>query len=129
VLAFYRSEEHAKEALDEARKNHFRRAAVVYRAEDGRLKSWHAGLAPRDRAAFGIALALVFALAAGTLGANLPALALLGLVGFLIAWFGPLWLGFGLQCAHPTGESREQGQIWRSGQFPVALERPQGVTF
>ena len=58
VLGFYGSVEHAEEALHEIRKNHFRRSAVVHRAEDGRLKILYAGLSPYSRAAFAIALAL-----------------------------------------------------------------------
>jgi cyclic beta-1,2-glucan synthetase len=97
VLGFYRSAEHAEEALHAARKNHFRRAAAVHRAEDGRLKFFHAGLAPRDRAAFGIVVALVVALLSEILRTRLWALVLLALSGFLITWFGTLWLGFGIK--------------------------------
>jgi hypothetical protein len=97
VLGFYRSAEHAEEALHAARKNHFRRSAAVHRAEDGRLKFFHAGLAPRDRAAFGIAVALVVALLSEILRTRLWALVLLPLSGFLITWFGTLWLGFGIK--------------------------------
>jgi len=96
ALGFYRSEEHAEEALHEARKSHFRRSAVVHRANDGSLKFFHAGLAPRDRAAFGIVTALSLRLLAGVFGLHLWALILLPLCGFLITWFGTLWLGFGI---------------------------------
>ena len=88
VLGFYRSAEHAEEALHAARKNHFRRSGVVHRTEDGRLKFFHAGLAPRDRAAFGIVVALAVVLLAEILGMRLWALFLLALCGFLIIWFG-----------------------------------------
>ncbi len=97
MLGFYRSTEHAEEALHAARKNHFRCSAAVHRAEDGRLSFFHAGLAPRDRAAFGIVMALVVALLAEILEARLWALVPLALCGFLITWFGTLWLGFGIK--------------------------------
>src|SRR5690606_16907834 len=38
VLAFYRSEEHANEALHELRKNHYRRSAAAHRSRSGELK-------------------------------------------------------------------------------------------
>ena len=97
MLGFYRSEEHAEDALHEARKNHFRCSGVVHRAEDGRLRFFYARLAPRDRAAIGIAIALVVALLAEILGIRLGILVLLGLSGFLSIWFGMLWLGFGIK--------------------------------
>ena len=96
VLGFHRSGEHAEEALREARKKHFRRSAVVHRAEDGRLK-FAPGLLPNRRAAIGIGFVLVLTLLAGILGADRRALVVLGLAGFLAGWFGFLWLGFGLR--------------------------------
>jgi cyclic beta-1,2-glucan synthetase len=95
VLGFYRSEEHAVEALHEARRNHSRRSAVVHRSKDARLK-FLPGLALRNRASFGTGFALVLALAGWTLGSDPRVMILLGVAGFLIAWFGVLWLGFGL---------------------------------
>src|SRR6476646_11306882 len=97
VLAFYTSVEHAEEALHEVRKNHFRRSAVVHCAEDARLKLLYAGLSPYSRGAFAIALALVLILLGGVLRADRWVQILLASCGFLITWFGTLWLGLGLQ--------------------------------
>src|SRR5438552_11676472 len=97
VLGFYGSVEHAEESLREVRKNHFRRSAVVHRAEDGRLKILYAGLSPYSRAAFAIVLALVFVLLGEALRKDLLTQILLALCGFLLTWFGTLWLGLGLQ--------------------------------
>src|SRR5690349_6247546 len=96
VLAFYRSAEHAEEAIKEVKKNRFRRSAAVHRAEDGRLTFIWASLAPRNRAAFGLVLGLVLAVSSGLFGMERWAFLLLGLAGFPLAWFAPLWLGFGL---------------------------------
>jgi cyclic beta-1,2-glucan synthetase len=97
VLAFYGSVEHAEEALHEVRKNHFRRSAVVHCAEDGRLKLLYAGLSPYSRGAFAIALAVVLILLGEVLRADRWVQILLASCGFLITWFGTLWLGLGLQ--------------------------------
>lgn len=97
VLAFYRSEEHATEALGEARRSHFRRSAAIHRAEDTRLRFVYGGFGPRNRAVFGTVLALVFAGAAGILGEDPGVLAVGGVTGFAAAWFGTLGLGFGLR--------------------------------
>jgi hypothetical protein len=57
VLALYHSDEHAREALDELKKQRFRRSAVVHRTRDGQLKVTHA--LPRTyRAAWSGVLAL-----------------------------------------------------------------------
>jgi cellobiose phosphorylase len=97
VLGFYRSEAHGREALREARKNGFRRSAVIHRASDGGLKHFHDGLGPRERAVFGVAIVLAVAALAATAG--IPSLAVVpsALCGFLIAWFGTLWLGLGIR--------------------------------
>ena len=97
MLGFYRSEEHGGEALREARENGFRRSAVIHRASDGGLKLFHDGLGPRERAAFGAATALAVAVLAAI--ARIPPLAVVpsALCGFLITWFGTLWLGLGIR--------------------------------
>src|SRR5438876_9892347 len=96
VLGFYGSVEHAEESLVEVRKNHFRRSAVVHRSEDGRLKILYAGLSPYSRAVFGIILALVLVALAAVLRKDLLTQILLALCGFVLTWFGTLWLGLGL---------------------------------
>jgi cyclic beta-1,2-glucan synthetase len=97
VLGFYRSEEHGGEALSEVRKNGFRRSAVIHRASDGGLKHFHDGLGPRRRASFAVAMALAVAILAAIAG--IPPLAVVpsALCGFLITWFGTLWLGLGIR--------------------------------
>src|SRR5512134_960182 len=97
VLGFHRSEEHGEEALREIRTNGFRRSAVIHRASDGGLKHFHDGLGPRNRAAFGVGLALAVAMLAAIAG--IPPLAAVpaALCGFLITWFGTLWLGLGMR--------------------------------
>src|ERR1700745_417471 len=97
VLAFYGSVEHAEEALHEVRKNHFRRSAVVHCAEDGRLKILYAGLSPYSRGALGIISAFLLILLSQVLRLNRWDEILLALSGFLMTWFGSLWLGLGLQ--------------------------------
>ena len=96
VLGFYRSEEHAEEALHEARKNGFRRSAVAiarrrrfkvftrraWTSRPGCIRSRHGTdlrSAGRDRST------------------GFGGLVLAGLCGFLITWFGTLWLGFGIR--------------------------------
>src|SRR5438128_10248303 len=96
VLGFYGSVEHAEEALHEVRKNHFRRSAVVHRAEDGRLKILCAGLSPSSRGAFGMVLAFVVILLSQVLHMDRWEQILLALSGFLMTWFGTLRLGLGL---------------------------------
>ena len=97
MLGFYRSEEHGGEALREARKNGFRRSAVIHRASDGGLKHFHDGLGPRERAAFGVAMALAAAVLAAIAGIPPWAVVPSALCGFLITWFGTLWLGLGIR--------------------------------
>ena len=103
MFGFYRNEEHGQEALREARKSGFRRSAVIHRAADGGLEHFHDGRGPRERAILGFALAICVAVA--TLSLNLPPITwpllmvgcVLMLGGFLIGWFGTLWLGLGLR--------------------------------
>jgi cyclic beta-1,2-glucan synthetase len=97
VLGFYRSEEHGGEALSEVRKNGFRRSAIIHRASDGGLKHFHDGLGSRERAAFGLGMA--FAVAALATAAGIPPWAVVpsALSGFLVTWFGTLWLGLGIR--------------------------------
>ena len=90
VLGFYRSEEHGREALREARNDGFRRSAVIYRSPDGELSHFHDGLGPRERAAFGVAMALAVAVLAAIGGVPPLAVAPLAVCGFLIIWFGTL---------------------------------------
>jgi len=97
VLAFYRSVEHAEEALQEVRKNHFRRSGVVHCAQDGRLRILYAGFSPYSRAAAGIVLAFLLILLGQVLRADQWEQILLALSGFLMTWFGTLWLGLGIQ--------------------------------
>ncbi len=97
MFGFYRSEEHGAEALREARKSGFRRSAVIDRALVGGVKHFHDGLGPRERGAFGAAMALAFAALAVIV--DIPHLAVIpsAVCGFLIIWFGTLWLGIGLR--------------------------------
>jgi len=97
VLGFYRSEEHGGEALREARKKGFRRSAAIHRASDGGLNHFHDGFGPRDRAAFGIAMALAVTVLAVIAGIPSMAVVPCALCGFLVAWFGTLWLGLGIR--------------------------------
>ena len=97
VLGFYGSLEHAEETLHEVRKSHFRRSAAVHCAEDGRFRILYAGLSPYSRGAFSIGLAFVLILFGQVLRADRWAQILLASCGFLITWFGTLWLGLGLQ--------------------------------
>jgi cyclic beta-1,2-glucan synthetase len=94
VLGFYRSNEHAEEALKEARTNHFRKSAAVSRAEDGTVQLLHAGPASGPRAAICIVLAIFPAVLAGLLGANPRTQVLLGIGAFAIAWLASRRLGF-----------------------------------
>ena len=82
VLGFYRSEEHGREALREARNNGFRRSAVIYRSSDGELSHFHDGLGPRERAALGVATALAVAVLAAIGGVPPLAVARIGGVRF-----------------------------------------------
>src|SRR5688572_31455094 len=93
VIGFYRKAEHAEEAHEEARKNHFRRSWVVQRAEDGSLKSVQGRLEPANRALLGIGVSVLLALLAGRFGANLPGQAVAAIGGFLLIWFGLPWFG------------------------------------
>ena len=97
VLGFYGSVEHAEEALHEIRKNHFRRSAVVQCAEDGALNYLYEGFSPYLRAALSIAVAIVLVLLGRVLHEERWAQILLASCGFLVTWFGTLWLGLGLQ--------------------------------
>ncbi len=60
------------------------------------MKFSHAGLGPFDRAVFGAVVALISAVAAETLDMHPRSLALSALCGFLITWFGTIWLGLGI---------------------------------
>jgi len=97
VLAFYRSEEHAAEALREAAKNNFLRSAAVHRSEDGRLKLSYGGLASWHRRALALAMAFALAMLSELLQAPRWTLVFWALGGYLIVWFGTLWLGFGIR--------------------------------
>ena len=97
VVSFYHSDEHAREALREARKKGFFRSAAIHRAVDGSLKFFHAGLAPASRAALSLAVAAVSAAAAQSFGLSVPATSLLVALGLVVGWFGTLWLGLGIQ--------------------------------
>lgn len=97
VLGFYGSVEHAEEALHEVRKSHFWRSGVVERAEDGRITILYAGFSPYSRAAFAIVLAVALILVGEFVRADPWAQILVASCGFLITWFGTLWLGLGLQ--------------------------------
>lgn len=89
--------EHAEEALQEARKNRIRRSGAVHRAEDGQLTFSHSGLGPLHRGIFGFAMALIATLVAGLLELQPGTIAAMALCGFLITWFGTLWLGWGIK--------------------------------
>jgi cyclic beta-1,2-glucan synthetase len=97
VLGFYGSVEHAEEALHEIRKNRFRRSAVVQCADDGVLNFLYAGLSPYSRAALAIAMAVALVLLGRGLREERWEQVLLASCGFLVTWFGSLWLGWGLQ--------------------------------
>ncbi len=124
VLGFYGSVEHAEEALHEVRKDHFRRSAVVHRGEEGRLKILYAGLSPHRRAAFAIALALVLLLSGNVLQTGRGAQVLLALSGFLVAWFGTLWLGLGLQ----EKLLRQYGRFVLPGESLVVVQATEAQT-
>ena len=97
VLGFYGSVEHAEEALHEIRKNHFRRSGVVQCADDGVLNFLYAGLSPYHRTALAGAMAVVLVLLGRVLREEGWQQVLLASCGFLVTWFGTLWLGLGLQ--------------------------------
>jgi len=96
VLGFYRSGEHGREALREARTKRLRRSAVIYRAPDGELSVFHGGLGPRERAALSGATSLAVAVVTAIGGVSPVAAAALAVSGFLIVWFGTLGLGIGI---------------------------------
>jgi cyclic beta-1,2-glucan synthetase len=96
MLAFYGSSEHAEEALHEVRKNHFRRSAVIHRAEDGHFRILHAGLSPYVRTGFAVAFALLLTLLGEVLPTDRWLQVLLGFAGFLTAWLIAPWV-LGLQ--------------------------------
>ena len=106
VLAFYRSEEHAQEALLEARKNHLRRSAAIHRDENGHLTQLYAGWSRRTRAVFGAVLAIIVAALVGMFGLGVPAAVLLGILAIPIFWFAPFWLGYGLRKKILYGHAR-----------------------
>jgi len=97
VLGFYRSEEHGREALHEARNHGFRQSAVIYRSPDGELSHFHDGLGPRERALLGVATSVAVTVLARIAGVPAWAVAVLALAGFLISWFGTLQLRVGLR--------------------------------
>ena len=97
VLGFYRSDEHGREALREARNHGFRRSAVIYCSSDGELSHFYDGLGPRERAALGAATALAVAVLAAIGGVPPLAVAPLAVCGSLIVWFGTLVLGIGIR--------------------------------
>ena len=121
VLGFYRSEEHAAEALHAARQKHFQRSAVVHRAEDGDLK-FSPGFGSGRRAALGAGFTLAFASAAVLLGADQPVASLFGLTGFLASWFGFSWLGFGL----PKQTLRKYARFVLPGEGLVVIQETEG---
>ncbi len=124
VVGFYRSEEHAEEALREARKNGFFRSAAVHRAEDGGLKYFHAGLAPAVRACVALAFAAALALAVKVAGLSMQASIAFGAGGFLIGWYGTLWLGLGI------GKKvlADYSSFVLSGESLVAVEATEGTS-
>src|SRR5215510_1008925 len=95
VLAFYGSIEHAEEALQEVRKNRFRRSGVVHRTDDGRLKFLHAGLSPTFCTIVATAAAMAILLLGNVLRTDLWWSVIAAVAFWGVAWFGMLWLGLG----------------------------------
>ncbi len=112
VLAFYGSVEHAEEALHEVRKNDFRLFAIIHRMEDGHSKILYAALSPYSRGAFAAAFALAITLSGEAFHLGQWARILLPTVGFLITWFGSLWLSWGLP--KKTLQTSGLSGCWRS---------------
>jgi cyclic beta-1,2-glucan synthetase len=96
VIGFHASSEHAEEALQEVRKSHFRRSAVIHRAEDGRLTILSRGPSPYLRAILAVLVAAGLALAGRAFGLDLWIQLLLALFGVLAAWLGTSWWGLGV---------------------------------
>jgi len=124
VLGFYRSEEHAEEALRQARKNRAQRSAVVHRTAGGQLKIAHAGLGPLPRAAFGASIALLCALLTWAFAPDLSIVALSALSGFLLAWFGSAWSGSGI----PRHILVHYGRFLFPGESLVAAQQTEART-
>jgi hypothetical protein len=118
VLGFYRSEEHAEEALGEVEKNGFRRATVVHCSEDGRLKFRYGMLSPVSHVTIAITMAVLVALVATRLGVYGPKLGIWAFCGFLLTWFGTGWLGFGL----PRRVLRHYGRFVLPGESLVIVQ-------
>ncbi|MEQ1945809.1 MAG: glucoamylase family protein [Bryobacteraceae bacterium] len=118
VLGFYRSKEHAEEALHEARRNGIRRSGAVHRAEDGQLTFSHSGLGPLPRGVFGCAVALMASLVAGRVELHPGAIAAVALFAFLLSWFGTLWSGWGLK----RSILARYGRLLFSGESVVAVQ-------
>ena len=123
VLAFYRSEEHAEEALREAWKKHFWRSAIIHRTQDGRPK-FVEGLGSVRRATLRIGFTLSLALLAGFFGADWRAVALFGALGFLVVWLAFLWVGVGL----PKKVLREYARFVLPGEGLLVIEVTEGRT-
>ena len=85
------------EALEEVRKNGFRRSAVIHRATDDTVSINHKGFGALERVVSATSIALVFALLGLLFAFPALALVLAGLLGFLITWFGTLWFGLGIR--------------------------------
>ncbi len=124
MLGFYRSEEHAEEALLQARKNRVQRSAAVHRTASGQLKISYAGLGPLHRAAFSAAMALLSALLAAAFHPELWVLALCALAGFLLAWFGTAWFGLGI----PRQILTHYGRFLFPGESLVAAQQTEERT-
>ncbi len=96
MLGFYRSEEHAEEALRQARKNRVQRSAAVHRTVDGQLKFDYAGLSPLHRAICCALIALLCALLLQAFTLPLWVLTLSLFAGFGLAWLGTSWFRPGI---------------------------------
>jgi cyclic beta-1,2-glucan synthetase len=124
VLGFYRSEEHADEALRQARKNRVQRSAAVHRTASGQLKITYAGLGPLHRAAFAVFIALVSAVLTQPFVTDLWILALAALAGFSLAWFGTTWSGLGI----PRQVLVHYGRFLFPGESLVAAQQTEART-
>jgi cyclic beta-1,2-glucan synthetase len=124
VLGLYRSDEHAEEALREARKRRIRRSAAVHCPETGPLRFSHAGQGPFERAVFGLAIALISLGTAAIFGLESWAPAVAGLCGFLVTWFGTIWLGFGIK----RNVLAHYGRFLFPGESLVAVQAPEERT-
>ncbi len=120
VVGFYRSDEHAEEALRDARNHGFRHSAVVHRAVDGRLRVFYTRMAPGDRAVLSAAVGVLLALGAGLLSTNLRAQVLVGAVACALAWIGALGLG-----ARFRSIARDRARYVFPGESMVIVQVPE----